>query len=208
MGTLLSKTELTNFLKSDPDNYYSTFTDIDLHARGVSSVDEYISILPQSTSSFTQKEQQRIIAFASEIDEKCKTFHTDCFNGKKAAKMLWIFGCVKGDVYEGGLPHTRNGVIILQRDCIDRKTLIHEKVHVYQKKHAKDRRAYLSRFNKMHRKGEMDRANPDTDRWIYGDQRKTYRCMYRTSKPKSIQDVIGKNEHPLEEMAYKISNLL
>lgn len=204
---MLSKKALTLYLYSDPDNYYSSFTKYDLRARKVSSIKEYLSNIKKSVSFFSTFEKQKIRNFISQIDEKMKYIKINGFDGEKATRLPWIIGCVIGDLYEDGLPHTRNNVIILPRDCIDIETLIHEKVHVYQKIYKEEMKEYLKQFEKEPRH-ELSRANPDIDNWIYSKNGKRFSCVYRSKNPKSIQDVVGKYEHPFEILAENVTNLL
>jgi hypothetical protein len=207
MVFFVQKNKLLSFLKSDPDDYYKTFTTFDLHARNVKSVDEYISLLSKSVSFFSADEKRKIKKMIDEIDERIKDIKIDGFNGEKCSKLPWIIGCIDGDGYEGGLPHTRQCTIILPKSFIDMDTLVHEKVHVYQKIYQKEMQDYLSRFERKP-KYEKTRANPDTNDWIYSDEKREYKCLYRSKKPKSIQDVTGsKYEHPFENLAYKVSSL-
>lgn len=204
----LSKSDTINYLKSDPDQYYSTFTELDLMARNVSNINEYISKIPKSISSFTPSEKNKIKKYISDIDQKLQIIKMDYFNGAKASKIPWIIACVDGEGYENGFSHTRNNLIILSRSAIDRKTLLHEKVHVYYKMYPKDRHKYLSNFQKCQRSKNV-RANPDTDPYTYRDKKRIYECTYRPH-PRSIDDIIGPNqyEHPLEKIAYDISKAI
>ena len=208
MVYFLKKNELLDFLKSDLDDYYKTFTKIDLYARNVKSTAEYKSLLPKSASFFTASEKRKIKKMIDEIDEKIQLINIDGFDGKKCSTLQWNIGCIDGKEYEGGLPHTRQNTIILPRSFINMNTLIHEKVHIYQKMFKKDMAIYLSQFEKRP-KDEKSRANPDTDEWIYNDKKREYKCNYRTKSPKSIADTSScKYEHPFEILAYKITLLL
>ena len=61
-------------------------------------------------------------------------------------------GFVCNNNYENGLPHTRGDIIILNKnkfminsDIKNMKTLIHEQVHVYQKKYSNELNYYLKK---------------------------------------------------------------
>ena len=144
------------------------------------------------------------------------------FDGVKASNIPWKFGRVTGKLYEYGLAHTRfNDVIIFSEDSLNNtepqftKTLIHEKIHLYQKQYPNDVQTYLSYNNivKVKKREYQDyiRANPDLDDWIYKDNKTgfIFKCEYNSKIPKNILDVKNTNqlfEHPFEKMAVEISN--
>jgi hypothetical protein len=96
------------------------------------------------------------------------------------------------------------------------KTMIHEKVHVYQKTFPEKIDNYLKQ-NQYSKHSHIDantlhRANPDTDLTIYkhSPSNKIYEMTYQSSKPRSISDTVHfsyGDEHPFEEMAIHIENL-
>ena len=95
-------------------------------------------------------------------------------------------------------------------------TLIHEKVHIYQKKFPEKMNNYISFYNfkKIKKRDEYDniRANPDLDNYIYQDSdNNTYKAQYNKNVL-SVEDIVyyPKNnqmyEHPFEKMAIEIEN--
>jgi hypothetical protein len=114
-----------------------------------------------------------------------------------------------------------NDLIIFSEDSLDKsdsqftKTLIHEKIHLYQKQYPNDVQTYLSHNNivKLKKRVYNDyiRANPDLDDWIYKDKNTgfIFKCEYNSKFPKHILDVKNTNqlfEHPFEKMAVEISS--
>jgi hypothetical protein len=91
-------------------------------------------------------------------------------------------------------------------------TLVHEKVHLYQKKYPKHVELYLSEkgFERVRKREEKDRirTNPDIDEWIYKKGNRVYKYVYRSAYPTSIEDVDGKYEHPHEDMAEEIEKVI
>tara|TARA_Y100000389_G_C17070378_1_gene321683 strand:- start:107 stop:565 length:459 start_codon:yes stop_codon:yes gene_type:complete len=144
-------------------------------------------------------------------------------NTFKFAGVPWKFGLVDGFKYEDGLSHTRNGVIVLSTDTLNNytdiqlmRTLIHEKVHVYQYLYPTDVKKYIKHRNmKVHSmRTRNDRANPDTDEYIYVDSSgNEYRASY-LKYANEIIDVEYKSgntqfyEHPYESMAITLENIL
>ena len=205
---------MISLLQKDSDNYYKTFTKYDLRARGVKSIEEYKKNIFLQYQTITKKMIEKIERYTQIIDEIFYTFSKPWFNGKRAAKIPWKIAYLPTTkVYEAGLPHTRGkNVIVLTSPRNLFSTLVHEKVHLYQKKYPKDFELYLSEkgFEKVRKRTEKDRirANPDIDEWIYKKGNRVYKYVYRSAYPKSVEDVDGLYEHPCEEMAEDIEKLI
>ena len=214
---------LFNILKADEDNYYKSFFKNDLYARKINNIDNYIKLIEESIDNFNTFEKNKIKSCIYEIDKIFNKINLEWFNGKKVNKISWKIGCIKGKLYENGLPHTRNDIILISKDSVNnmsydklKKTLIHEKVHIYQKIYLDDLKKYLDKkkFVKFKKRTENDniRANPDLDNWIYKDNNnKIYKAQYNIN-PTSIEDIIyypintQLYEHPFETMAIEIEN--
>ena len=102
---------------------------------------------------------------------------------------------------EGGMPHTHGPYIMLPIDMpILAATLVHEKIHVYQRYHPIE--TALDAAEKYAITGFEypdlgQRANPDTSRILYGDMRPTY-----TPNAKTLADIQDLRDHPHELEAY------
>lgn len=203
----LKKLDLLQILNLDKDNFYKKFTIKDLIARNVKNIDEYIQRFPDCVDEFTALKKLKIEKYASQIDRLLLTIKFPWFDGKKASEIPWFIGCISGKLYEDGLPHTRNNIIILPKR-IDKDlftTMFHEKIHIYQKIYKMHTQLYLSTFKKLSKRIDGIRVNPDTNEWIY----KGFSCNYNEN-PRSITDVKEKDqnyEHPLERMAIYISTI-
>jgi hypothetical protein len=220
----LDKEQLFDLLKNDNDNYYKTFSKNDYKTRNINNINEYINLIKESTTYFTDLEKDKLIRCAKKVNIYFDNIKYEWFNGKKANAILWKFGCVKGKLYENGLPHTRIDTIILSKEHLNTyddnkliKLLIHEKIHVYQKMYPNDVQLYikLNGFIPIKKRDMNDniRANPDLDNWIYKDKESNiYKAEYKKD-PKTIRDVIYNPsdsqlyEHPYETMAITIENL-
>ena len=82
---------------------------------------------------------------------------------------------------------------MINSDIKNMKTLIHEQVHVYQKKYPNELNYYLKKnnFTKLKKRTKYDniRANPDLNNYIYKDSNNnTYKAVYNLN-PKSIEDI-------------------
>ena len=219
----LDKEQLFDLLKNDNDNYYKTFNKNDYKTRNINNINEYINLIKDSTTDFTYFEKDKLIRCVEKVNIYFDNIKYEWFDGKKANTILWKIGCVKGKIYENGLPHTRIDTIILSKEHLELydnqliKLLIHEKIHVYQKMYPNDVQLYikLNGFMPIKKRDMNDniRANPDLDNWIYKDKDSNiYKAQYN-KEPKTISDVIyyptdsQLYEHPYETMAITIQNL-
>lgn len=224
---ILSKKELTDIITNDYDGYYKTFTDNDLQVRNVSNIKEYKSIIKTSVcipkSNQINKIQKSVKLSDTKIQKLIKENNGDYqhVDLNKLYNIKWKIGFICNNNYENGLPHTRGDVIILPLWMIYNlsiseisSTLIHEKVHVYQKTFKNETQEYLDKnnFKKIKTRDESDniRANPDMNDGVYSDGRMIYSAKY-LENPESITDVrLYKNsqiyEHPFEKMAINISD--
>jgi hypothetical protein len=226
--SFMTKGETSQFLESNWDNYYDTFSIYDLEARKVRDLDTYISKIKESTSDFSEEQKERLRKLAKKADLKISKINKPWLNGDILSKMSWRFGYTINGDYEGGLPHTRGDkdvdVIMLGDKLLNNDndyltgTLIHEKVHLYQRKFPQDVEKYkdekrLRRW-KRRDKNDMVRANPDIDEYIYKNEKnETLMSKYKDETPTGLEDVITtpedgqKNEHPNEMMAIEIEEM-
>lgn len=212
----LSKSELRDLLLKNT-KYYNSFTKLDMIARKINSLSEYFSIISQDCSEFNPQQKQILKESSVKADKILSHISLPGFDGRKASRMRWKIGCMSGERYEGGYPHTIKGTIILFQDFNNLKLvklLIHEKIHIYQRKYKKDIKLYLkhNKFTPIYlRKNKSNiRANPDLDGITYYNKKNgiIYESNYRTCRPRSIADITNKrHEHPYEEMAYSIEKM-
>lgn len=224
------KNNLYNILKKDEDNYFKNFFKTDLMVRNVNNTGEYYKILKNSICDPDQKIINKISKLISMIKLNISNIqlNNNFYHGinlKKFLDLKWNIGFVCNNNYENGLPHTRNNIIILNRQKLDMdsdkkimKTLIHEQIHVYQKQYPSEVLKYLqnNNFTKIKEREENDniRANPDLDNFIYQDENyNTYKAVYNNN-PNSIEDITyypyneQYYEHPNERMAIEFENIL
>ena len=223
--SFLTKNELYNTLISNDDKFFDTFFDYDMKARQIQSITQYAPMIKSAVNFFSETEKAKIQKCTKLCDDYLMTIHDiSGFDGVKASNIPWIIGKISGISYEYGLPHTRqNSIIVLPNKNINdndselTRTLIHEKIHLYQKIYSSDIEVYLEQHNMVRiKKREYDdyiRANPDLDDWIYKDKITgfIYKCEYSSKEPQNILDVKNTNqlfEHPFEKMAVEISQKL
>jgi hypothetical protein len=225
--------DLSNILKQNSDQYYETFFEKDFSSRKIKTIHDYIHIIDKSVNNFNKEEKDKIIKCIQKANLLLNTLNDknnnkknmDWFQSEKVRNIKWKIGCIHGHLYEGGLPHTRNDIILISKKDVNEfsedkliGTLIHEKVHIYQKMYPEDIQQYLMlyQFSKWKKRDEFDniRANPDLDQWIYQDsQERIYKSQYNDN-PSSVEDIFylpinhQTYEHPFEKMAIEIEDML
>ena len=201
--------------------FYENFKEIDLRVRKVRNINEYILNIKKDVCNFSLSEKIRLFNCCRIANEKIYKKNYEWFDGKKAYNIEWKFGCVDR-YYENGFPHTVNGVIILSKLLLNNYTdkqligtLIHEKIHLYQKKYKDDITEYLDHnkivYYKKREENDNIRVNPDTDNLIYKNNNENfyYGAKFKDS-PNNLNDVFyynnnSKYEHPYEQMAYEMA---
>ena len=220
---ILTEEEVNDLLVKDEDGYYKTFFPLDLQMRGVNTVNEYIDLIQYSGVDANNIQKMKLRKCINQANEKLSKIKLEWFDGQRAANIPWKIGLIQDKVYENGLPHTRNDVILISKKNVDGytsekliKTLIHEKVHIYQKKYRRDVLRFLKEygFTALKTRSEEDkiRANPDLDNIVYMDGNNIiYKATY-LENGKTIEDVVytpknnQSHEHPFEKMAIYIEN--
>tara|TARA_B000000437_G_C11689197_1_gene322081 strand:+ start:1594 stop:2421 length:828 start_codon:yes stop_codon:yes gene_type:complete len=218
--TFLDYDTVKNFIIDDNDNYIKNLTEYDLIARNVKNTDDYINNITNCIKNFTLEEKNIISKACIEADKFLHTYN-NILNGKIIAKIKWKFALTyyNNFEYEEGFPHTRHDIIFLSEKIIPKElnhnfinTLIHEKIHIYQRFNNIDNIIKKLGFIKHHNtKKYNNRANPDLNNFLYtNSNNQLLQCIYNDN-PKSINDVVCLNnnhiyEHPYEYMAYKIAN--
>jgi hypothetical protein len=201
------------------DDYLKTFSKYDLIARKIKNISEYYKIISQATCDIKKTQRTILIDAITIADSKCSLINKAWLDGSKLKNIKWRIGFMNNKKYEDGLSHTIQNIIILNISELNNdinvlaKTLLHEKIHIYQKIYPFDIAKYLeyygyTRFKKRN-KIRLIRANPDIDMWTYKNYKnKELIAKYNSSKPKNIRDVKYKPknkvhyEHPFEKMVY------
>ena len=207
------------------NDYFDKFYKLDYISRNINNISDYYLMIDKSVSQFTVHEKDKINKCIYAANNILKNISFEWFDGNKCLNIPWKIICVDGKLYENGLPHTRNEYIIISRQDVNSytedklmKTLIHEKVHVYQKLYKEDSEKYIIKHNfikyKYRDENDKIRANPDINNWIYKDKNNNIYCAkYITNNPTSIENIKYEPynsqsfEHPFEKMAIEIEQL-
>jgi hypothetical protein len=220
----LTKIETITCLKNDSDNYFKNFSKCDKQARSINNIDEYINKI--IVNDFTLKQKLKIYICILKANNFFKTFfkiNNYNLDNKTLLNDKWNIALTSHRTYENGFPHTRNNIIFLSDECINKNydkltsILIHEKIHVDQKLHKYKYNDIIINNMKLQkstlkRKNLNCRSNPDVDDIIYVDEKKniTYLAQYNNCDEINNVSVYNndvKFEHPYEEIAYNIEKL-
>lgn len=221
--TFLTKTDAINFLVNNEDQYYQTFNEMDMHVRNIQNIKDYEDYIRESVIEFPEDTKIRLTNLILILKNLFQHTNMNYFKGERANDIEWKIICVKGKLYESGLPHTRMNIIILPIEYIENsndtkilKVLFHELIHVYQRLFPDDVEQFLitNNYVKYISKSSIPntRANPDVDEWIYSKDDIIYTAKY-IENAQSISDVVysGGNssfEHPFEHFAYELSEII
>jgi hypothetical protein len=204
--------------------FFGSMNAADLRARKLAQGRQdkagYLELYMGSFMDFTAKQRKHLAQWTQAADALCRPH-------ARLMRIPWKFAMLPPDIEEG-LPHTLDAVIVLSdlffMQAVDRcvETLIHEKLHVYQRLYP------LYAYKLFHdvwkyaifdvqRKYEDARSNPDLNGIVYSKNKVGFYMRYRGGIPDGLTDaaIAGvrgttaeRYEHPNERMAYEISNLL
>ncbi len=222
--TFLSSKQTSEFFRLDPDGYLKQMSEYDIKARGANTKTQMMNRIINATENFSLYEKFNLILCTRLADIFFKRLDTliPYVNCRQIANIPWILAKTKDNMYEGGYPHTRENIIFITNKTIYSghlvKTLIHEKVHLWQRMYPEEMQKWIRNNNWQPHSSRyqypMIRSNPDTDSIVYTDPNgKLGIVEYLTKNPKSIRDTkfpIENNpvsEHPNETLAYYIDYL-
>jgi hypothetical protein len=173
-------------------NYINNFTKMDVKIRGCHNIRECKRIYKQNMIEFTDSEKAILEENVKVANEKIKIL-------KNLYNVPWKFAKTTEKI-DNGLPHTHLDTIYLSNLYFNNpsiSTLIHEKIHLYQK--SKPIQTYnlyklygYERINKTHDK--MRRSNPDLDEYDYIKNGKVIYSVYKDNATK-LTDIKLKNSY-------------
>lgn len=214
----LSKNETATFLIRDEDEYISSMSMSDLHARNVKTHAEYREKLGPTSLDFTETEKVLVDECIDKANDFFKNLKSPYIDNQLMNKLYWKFALTNHRDYEEGFPHTRQDVIFITPSLLEMSkdtiitTIIHEKIHVYQRMYPELFRAALKTAGyvrlRERKTDPLSRANPDIDEYIYlSPKAEEMISVYNSDKPTGIMDVKYSkiSEHPYEEIAYAIA---
>jgi hypothetical protein len=172
-------------------DYFNKMSKQDISARNAINIPQYIESYINAYETFTNYERNAIFELVSEANNKLKPSFTNVYT------IPWKF-CKLNIMIENGLPHTLGDTIIISSNLFSLpylkalKTLIHEKVHVYQRYNkGKCEELYQLWGFVKYDYGVLlqgTRNNPDISSSIYGTKEGPIVQIYTKQIPSSLLD--------------------
>ena len=186
------------FNKIESSGYFNKFTEKDMKIRNCSNINQCKKLYRENIINFTKKQKNELIDLikkANKILEK----YTSLYN------IPWKISLTNKNIEEG-LPHTHINTIVLSTDFFNNSeeqqitTLIHEKIHVFQKqnKNKTDKLYNSYNFKKEHKNNSnLRRTNPDLNDYIYSYNEKSFYSNYKknSNNLKDIEIIIENNNN-------------
>jgi hypothetical protein len=220
---MFPKVEIVKQDISSNAEFFSRMTSYDFIARNTQSQEHYKRHYINSIISFTENEKNVIKDLTQKANLFTKRYsllHNIQWNFVKLSKGI-----------ENDYPHTLLYYIMLPYNFITKytnptheniksliKTLIHEKIHIFQRAHPEETRILIEdMWGFLPYKSNEDplrRTNPDTNDLLYKRESTTCLQKYNNTQPHTLSDSsINKEckelyEHPYEQMAYILAELL
>jgi hypothetical protein len=178
---IASKQDFQRAISTSP--FFARMTPVDLYARGATSKAEYMNTYSDAFEEFTPAEKTRLTRLISKI--------------RYAPHVPWKFAKVSTTI-EKGFPHTLEDVIVLTNTSLAHgdfsltETLIHEKVHILQRKDPAHAAEFIKRWGFHHVKQithPLKRNNPDLPEENYALlPNAAIMQLYNSDRPSSIAD--------------------
>ena len=217
----LSASTIYNYLRSDPDGFFRDLDDRNRKTRP--------TFMQRDFGSFNSSHKKKLKRAVVNIDENIKydkllrrELFTWNIDPDTFLDIPWVFALMTTNQYESGMAHTRGIIIFISTNTLSSPhiegTLLHEKIHVFQKlyptpvRHALTQKGYrLVSTNVKY----PTRMNPDIDKnyYIHPKYDVVMTAIFSDPiHPASIKDVVFpmdniRLEHPFEECAYEIQDL-
>jgi hypothetical protein len=197
--------------------FWNQLSDAEWAKRKVTNYREYMASIRPFLVTLKKGDDKTLKNACVEADRQLGSISLPYFNGRKAAELQWKIGVWHGDIYEFGWPHTMGDVVLLP-DHVLRSSianlvslLMHEKVHIYQRKFPNDVKNYLHHFGfyKLRERSRTSphdpRPNPDTDNIIYAWKGRPYTEQTVDKNEPNPYKTSQYFEHPNERMAIEIA---
>lgn len=194
----LSADDSYDLLRRDLDGYFKSLSITELKKRNTDTINGYINSI--NTLDFSEEQKYTLSRCINKADKFFLTKFLTNKYGLEIENIPWKLALTQGNAYEFGYPHTRVDTIFISDNIFSKnkedivKILIHEKIHLDQKRNPEKYLKIISIMGltrEQHAENITRRANPDIDKYVY----------YKDGS------IYSNSEHPLEEIAYTIDNM-
>ena len=209
--------------------FIKTLSASDLHARNAPSVEAYMRQYASSVETAPSVAQTTKLARTITM---CDALAAHTF--PMLLRAPWNVAIFRGRGAENGFPHTHGALILIPDTLLSRpelaETLLHEKVHIFQRLFPRETQALFARYLSLKRvrtrvdpapdpAPDLARANPDLDGHLYArvDGSTCYQ-KFDDATPRNLASsrvyctsstlTTPEHEHPNETMAYAIARIL
>lgn len=202
-----NKKYVTNIINLSP--YFDNLSKEDMMARHRND-NNYRKYFLDNVKELTDIEKNKIISIIYEIEKKLMKMNVfNNVNMNNYINIDWKIIKVSNNV-ENSFPHTHGDIIVLPEWIFESSilfnTLIHEKMHIYQRLYEKDHDKLLKTmgFDKIDKniKLHLKQSNPDVNhQYSYGNTH-TYK-KYKSKEPKNLMDAYDHISVISERMEHK-----
>lgn len=188
-NTFITEHDMYKVVQESP--YFDRMNNADLFARGASSNENYKHLYLKGLRTFTEREKVVLNELTDRIDIRLGT------RAQRLQALPWKFAKVATEI-ERGWPHTLQDVIVVSTAFFEQpydsqmETLLHEKVHIYQRMHPDlTMRLIVDEwgFEKVQKVSNdilsIVRNNPDIVD-LYTFKGRAYAQIYNHSRPSTI----------------------
>lgn len=191
--------------------YFQGLGKTDMRVRNCNSPNDCREKYIASIRSVNRNEQLVLTSLINMVDEFIKPYD-------KLHSIPWNFKIIQGNL-ESRFPHTHHDTIYLNATFFNNvgqrniETLIHEKIHIYQRMYPCETNMLLYgmgfQFHSVKPSINIDdyRSNPDINSIIYSDNNGPLDSRFNTNA-QSLGDVKDSRDHPYEIMAYMLASHL
>lgn len=218
---LIDQEQVKQMFQHDFDGYASSLNQVNLEACGVADKEDLIAKWTQSVAKWTTQDQKLLQDAAQIADYAINMQLQDPFKAQMNS-IQWKIAKTIHPYYLDGLPHTRGDIIFLTDKILSTSSpsvlariLVHEKVHLWQRKYPKEMEGWMQRigFNpvKLIQEDPLQRSNPDVNKMLYSDsQQNLLGVRFRNANPMDLHDVdyVRKMDHPYELFAYQVEKII
>lgn len=173
----------------DESYFFERMSQRDLAARNCSSKEEYKELYKKNVINFTKHEKNELRRLVKKANVLLENY--------KISSIKWKF-CKINPIIEWNYPHTVGQIIMLPY-IPNIQTLIHEKLHVYQRLYPIETSILIHDFWGYSIKDKIEnipnaRNNPDTNSFVYGKGDFKIAQIYEEDLDKSNAYIINNGE--------------